>query len=143
MIFIVDWFALSAFKEKPHCKSIITLEKANCLLISDSLCKLLCLALRKLLNWVNYDIAVCEALSEASAFIVDVSYGNQEELKEIANTFGISYIKIDIGISPALKLLDAYLELRNSSDVAILFENGERKLLNLLKCIPNISNIYS
>lgn len=54
---------------------------------------------------------------------MDVSDSSSEALKQFTEENGLLYSKIEIGIIPALRLFDKYLDLRNSTDTVIIFED--------------------
>lgn len=43
--------------------------------------------------------------------------------KSISTSLHVPYIKLDLSIGPILEFLDIYLNMRNSSDVAIVLED--------------------
>lgn len=54
----------------------------------------------------------------------------------------VPYVRIDLSIGPFLKVLDKYLDERNCTDVALIFDDPVRKYLEIDTFI-NIINIFS
>ncbi|XP_044270028.1 ionotropic receptor 25a [Tribolium madens] len=68
---------------------------------------------------------ICEILPKGG-IIIDLTWTGNEQAEKVALDVGILYVKIDISISPALLLLDKFLEYRNSTDVTLIFDNPEK-----------------
>ncbi|CAH1115801.1 unnamed protein product [Psylliodes chrysocephalus] len=66
---------------------------------------------------------ICNALSNGANIILDISWGKQEEAEPIFSNIGIPYYKIDVAITAHLDLLDQYLDIRNASDVTMIFDD--------------------
>lgn len=84
-----------------------------------------------LLEWsflVKLCFAVCESLSSGGTTIVDLTWSGSDQAEKVAQDVGIPYVRIDISISPSLRLLDQYLEHRNSTDVTLIFDDPSSKV---------------
>ncbi|GLV32024.1 Ionotropic receptor 8a [Carabus blaptoides fortunei] len=59
--------------------------------------------------------------------VVDVTWGNVDWVKlyQTALYADLPYLKMDLTIGPTLRILDAYLQARNGTDVTIIFETTE------------------
>ncbi|KAJ8936674.1 hypothetical protein NQ318_023141 [Aromia moschata] len=71
-------------------------------------------------------VLVCDAFSKGGTIMVDVTWSSSDAAKTLSEDVGIPYIKIDASISPVLKFLDKYLDLRNSTDVSLIFDHTYR-----------------
>ncbi|KAF2897577.1 hypothetical protein ILUMI_08598, partial [Ignelater luminosus] len=69
-------------------------------------------------------LAVCSSFTKGTTFVVDVTWLGNEGAQSITANLNVPYIRIDLSISPALNLLDKYLNLRNITDVVVIFENA-------------------
>jgi uncharacterized protein (UPF0210 family) len=59
---------------------------------------------------------------------VDLTWSGSDQAEKVAQDVGIPYVRIDISISPSLRLLDQYLEHRNSTDVTLIFDDPSSKV---------------
>lgn len=84
--------------------------------------------------------SVCETLPGGGIIMIDLTWTGNEQAEKVALETGIPYIKIDISISPALLLLDKFLEFRNSTDVTLIFDNPES---NVYKAYPSHIFVFS
>ncbi|XP_017782140.1 PREDICTED: ionotropic receptor 25a [Nicrophorus vespilloides] len=66
---------------------------------------------------------LCSGFSQGGTIILDISITGYEVIKDIADEMNVPYVKLDLSISPILRLLDKYLDARNSTDVALVFED--------------------
>nr|CAH7732582.1 unnamed protein product [Callosobruchus chinensis] len=67
---------------------------------------------------------ICDALSSGGSIFLDLTWGGNEEAKELSNTLSLPYIRIDVSISPFLEFLDKFLDVRNATDVALVFSDS-------------------
>ncbi|CAG9859593.1 unnamed protein product [Phyllotreta striolata] len=65
----------------------------------------------------------CDTLSQGAQIVLDITWGKQEEAEQLFSSIGIPYVKIDVAITPYLDLLDSYLDLRNATDITLIFED--------------------
>lgn len=72
--------------------------------------------------------AVCDSFSKGTTFVIDVTWIGNEEAHNITTYLNVPYIRIDLSISSTLSLLDKYLNLRNFTDVVVIFEDSRCKL---------------
>lgn len=79
---------------------------------------------------------VCSKLLQGTALLLDISWSGNELVKELAAVMNVPYIQLDVSISPWLLLLDKYLQVRNASDVVLIFDSPQSKLLvfELMSC---------
>ncbi|XP_055844793.1 glutamate receptor ionotropic, kainate 3 [Episyrphus balteatus] len=66
---------------------------------------------------------LCNILSENVAFVIDFSYQPWMESSEFMNS--IPYIRVDLIISPFLKIFANFLKEKSANDVALIFENEQ------------------
>ena len=79
----------------------------------------------------GYAIA-CAALFEGMTLILDMTWTGWDKLKKIAVDNGIIYKRADSTIIPYIQAIDDLLLMKNSTDVALIFENERGKMaLNL------------
>nr|XP_022904235.1 ionotropic receptor 25a [Onthophagus taurus] len=69
---------------------------------------------------------VCQGIYQGGNLAIDITWAGGEDIKTITNIVGIPYIKIDISIGLFIELLDKYLDQRNATDVAMLFQDSNR-----------------
>lgn len=75
---------------------------------------------------------------------MDITWLGNEEVQGIIKDVNIPYIRIDLSISPFLKLLDKYLDQRNCTDVALIFNNPTRKIfINSINNCNMLNMFYS
>lgn len=84
-----------------------------------------------------FRLLVCEII-DGVQIIVDVTYYRNEFVNNVTNNLNIPYVKIDVSIGPILQFLDALLDIRNCTDVAIIFDKyfckiSKKKLENSLR----------
>lgn len=70
---------------------------------------------------------MCQALHKNARFVIDLTWSGAEKIAEFMRESRIPYERIDVSISPILTLLDKFLDLRQASDVALIFDDERRK----------------
>ncbi|KAJ8982868.1 hypothetical protein NQ317_006418 [Molorchus minor] len=68
---------------------------------------------------------ICKALSEGGTMMLDLTWSSNDLITDLSLEIGIPYVKVDVSISPFLILLDKYLDLRNSTDVTLIFDDNQ------------------
>lgn len=73
--------------------------------------------------------SVCKYYEEGYAIVLDVTWGNVNWVKlyQTALNADLPYFKMDLTVGPTLRILDAYLQARNGTDVTIIFETTDGK----------------
>ncbi|KAF5290625.1 hypothetical protein FQR65_LT01915 [Abscondita terminalis] len=66
---------------------------------------------------------VCNSFSGNATIVIDATWVGNEQSKKICEELHAPYFRLDLSISPFLDLLDKYLNLMNSSDVVVIFDN--------------------
>nr|QBB73019.1 ionotropic receptor [Protaetia brevitarsis] len=65
----------------------------------------------------------CHGFSNGGEILIDITWTGSDDVNEICKDMNVPYIRIDVSISPFLKLLDKYLDERNCTDVALIFDD--------------------
>lgn len=55
--------------------------------------------------------------------IIDVTWSGISEIELLSKKTNVPYIRLDVSLNPFLILLDEYLDLRNSTDVVLIFDD--------------------
>lgn len=69
---------------------------------------------------------MCDKIQDVQ-IIIDVTYYDNEYVNNVTKCLNIPYVKIDVSIGPILQFLDAILDVRNVTDVAIIFDENSCK----------------
>ncbi|XP_023311227.1 ionotropic receptor 25a [Anoplophora glabripennis] len=78
-----------------------------------------------LFSYSSLSCPVCNAISIGVTLILDITWSSNDVARNLASDVGIPYVEVDVSISPALLLLDKYLDFRNSTDVSLIFDNPQ------------------
>lgn len=73
---------------------------------------------------------ICASLSSGFGLILDFTWSGNEAAQELVNNMSLPYLHIDVSIAPFLVLLDSYLDSRNSTDVLVIFDKEDCKLIS-------------
>lgn len=60
--------------------------------------------------------------------VVDLTSIGLEEMKTLCDTWGLAYVRVELGITPYLRAADKSLtSLRKAPDAALIFQSEERE----------------
>ncbi|KAL0280963.1 UNVERIFIED_CONTAM: hypothetical protein PYX00_002104 [Menopon gallinae] len=67
--------------------------------------------------------AACGKLKQGVTAILDLTWSGWFRGKELAQSVGIPFLRVDVTISPFVKIFNDFLTFRNGTDAALIFEN--------------------
>ncbi|XP_011500900.1 PREDICTED: glutamate receptor ionotropic, kainate 1 [Ceratosolen solmsi marchali] len=84
----------------------------------------------------NYE-KVCAQLYKGISIILDMTWTGWDKLRELAHDFGIIYKRGDMIISPYVQAIDDIMMFKNTTDIALIFQNEKELNQTLYYLIGN------
>ncbi|KAG5868015.1 hypothetical protein JTB14_037908 [Gonioctena quinquepunctata] len=75
--------------------------------------------------------------------ILDVTWSGRDAARALSLEKSVPYVRIDMSMSPFLKLLERYLDFRNSTDVVLIFDDASNIDQALYYWIDNVDLLMS
>nr|ALR72538.1 ionotropic receptor 8a [Colaphellus bowringi] len=69
---------------------------------------------------------ICQAFSNGAMMILDLTWTGNDLARTVSMEMDVPYLRIDVSLSPFFDLLHEYLNFRNSTDVALIFDDPSR-----------------
>lgn len=71
---------------------------------------------------------MCQILSNGLHIIIDITWSSPDEIMNIIEITNINYFHVDISIKSYISVLTKYLQVRQATDVVIIFQNERGNL---------------